>query len=364
MKSAEIDVIALESIAEVESLLQQDKTPVLVHALQDFERGETSQFHHSLCRTNHGAEMLRFMIYRNNNMRAVAFSLDLGMQKAMAQDRAAHTIGHTVNLALQAMKNRDELQKQGLALAASGSTTLSEEEMLLIDKVYKAFPTDLSIRTAQARVLLMRRQFPMAIELSKRILQAEPYAVRAMTILGEVEAALGQHELALKLILKAHEFAGGNPDRMAILARMYVDLGQYSEAKKFVLEGMRLYPHMKVLREELQKVPLNGPEVFEMLSLVKAHLQGQALTDFAFGLTKPLILLRQFDFVADAISASLSQLEEKDQQCDYLFRTATELRDMGARSEAMTQLTRCLQINPKFPGAGDMLLKIKTNLVA
>lgn len=297
-------------------------------------------------------------------MRAVAFSLDLGMHKAMDQEQATHSIGHHVNMAFQASLARDSLQRQGLMLAVSGKIELSQEEMTLIEKVHKAFPNDLMIRTAQARVSLLRKDYPLAIELSKRILQSEPYAVRAMTILGEVEAALGQHELALKLILKAHEFAGGNPDRMALLARIYVGLGQYSEAKKFVLEGLRLYPSMKSLREQLLKVPLNGPEMFEMLSLLKQNFDSKALVEFACGLTKPLILLRQADFVNDAMSACLSQFDSSSEKAQYLYQIALELKEMGAKKEAVVQLMRCLEFDPKFPGAGDLLLKMKANLVA
>ena len=204
----------------------------------------------------------------------------------------------------------------------------------------------------------------MAVELARRILQAEPYAVRAMTILGEVEAKLGQYELALKLIGKANELAGGNPDRLATLARLCIEQGQYPEAKKFLMEGMRLFPQLQVLRDELQKVPLNGAEVREALSMGMPHMHGDALTQYACALVKPLVLLRQFQFVADAINATVEILPETNQKCGYLFKVADELRAMGAKNEAVAQLRRCLEIDPKYPGAGDLLIKIKTNLAA
>lgn len=364
LKSVEFEVDVTDSLADVEALLKKNKTKILVHSLEGFERNETTKFHHNMCRSELGSQIQRFMIYRANNMRAVAFSLDVGMQKALPQERAALTLGHAVQLVVQAMQNRDSLQEAGLALATSGKFVLSEDEMVQIEKVYRAFPNDLIIRTAQARVHLLRGEYQMAIELARRILQSEPYAVRAMTILGEVEAKLGQYDLALKLIGKANELAGGNPDRLATLARMCIEQGQYAEAKKYLMEGMRLFPQLQVLRDELQKVPLNGSEVREALSTGMPHMHGDALTQYACALVKPLVLLRQFQFVADAINVSVELLPETNQKCGYLFKVAEELRAMGAKNEAVAQLRRCLEIDPKYPGAGDLLIKIKTNLAA
>lgn len=364
LKNAELDVDVLHSLSEAEPVLKARSARVLVHALEGFERNETTRFHHEMCRNPVAAEVQRFMIYRSNNMRAVAFSLDVGTQKAIPQERAAHTLGYAVQLSLQAMQNRDALQEQGLALAASGKTTLNPDEINLIERVYKAFPSDLLIRTAQARVHLIRGEYHQSVELARRVLQAEPYAVRAMTILGEVESALGHFDLAMKLIGKANELAGGNPDRLATLGRLCIEQGQYIEGKKFILEGLRLFPHVQVLREELQKVPLNGSEVKEMLALVQPHVHGDAMTKFASALLKPLILLRQFQFVADAINSGLEVLPDNNQKCGFLLSVAQELLAMGAKNEAVTQLRRCLEIEPKFPGAGDLLIKIKTNLAA
>ena len=364
LKAIDFEVEVIDDLRKLPELLNNENYVALVHALQGFNRSETSLFHHNLCRSPVVHNLVRFLVYRSKNMRAVAFSLDVGMHKAMDQEQAIHSIGHNVNMSYQANLARDSLQRQGLSLAMSGKTELTPEEMGIIEKVYKAFPNDLMIRTAQARVSFLKKDYPMAVELAKRILQAEPYAVRAMTILGEVEAALGHHDLALKLILKAHEFAGDNPDRLCVLARIYVDLGRYSEAKKFVLEGMRLYPHESSLREQLLKVPLNGPEIYEMLSLLKTGLPSEELVGFAFGLTKPLILLRQFDFVSDAISASLASLDTASEKAQYLYDVALELKEMGAKNDAIAQLMRCLEFDPKFPGAGDLLLKMKANLVA
>ncbi|NBX16159.1 MAG: hypothetical protein EBR09_02210 [Proteobacteria bacterium] len=364
LKAAEFEVEVAENLLLVPEMLANGNFVALVHSLQGFERAETSVFHHRLCRAPESLELLRFLVYRTKNMRAVAFSLDLGMPKALDQEQAIHSIGHLVNMSHQAYLARDTLQRQGLNLAVSGKTNLAPEEMQVIEKVYKAFPNDLMIRTAQARVSFLKKDYQLAVELCKRILQNEPYAVRAMTILGEVEAALGHHELGLKLILKAHEFAAGNPDRLAVLGQIYVDLGQYSEGKKYVLEGMRLYPKMRVLWDRLHKVPLNGPETFEMLNLVKPELSPEEFVLFAVALTKPLILLRQFDFVSDAISASLAQLDSNTEKAAYLYYVALELREMGAKSDALLQLKRCLEFDPRFPGAGDLLLKMKANLVA
>ncbi|MEN9811157.1 MAG: Tetratricopeptide repeat [Pseudomonadota bacterium] len=364
LKSVEFEVDVTDSLADVEALLKKNKTKILVHSLEGFERNETTKFHHNMCRSELGSQIQRFMIYRANNMRAVAFSLDVGMQKALPQERAALTLGNAVQLVVQAMQNRDSLQEAGLALATSGKVVLSEDEMVQIEKVYRAFPNDMIIRSAQARVYVLRGEYPMAVELARRILQAEPYAVRAMTILGEVEAKLGQYELALKLIGKANELAGGNPDRLATLARLCIEQGQYPEAKKFLMEGMRLFPQLQVLRDELQKVPLNGAEVREALSMGMPHMHGDALTQYACALVKPLVLLRQFQFVADAINATVEILPETNQKCGYLFKVADELRAMGAKNEAVAQLRRCLEIDPKYPGAGDLLIKIKTNLAA
>lgn len=364
LKSVEFEVDVTDSLADVEASLKKNKTRILVHALEGFERNETTRFHHNMCRSELGSQIQRFMIYRANNMRAVAFSLDVGMQKALPQERAALTLGHAVQLIFQAIQNRDSLQEAGLALATSGKVTLTADEMALIEKVHRAFPNDQIIRTAQARVHLLRGEYPMAVELARRILQSEPYAVRSMTILGEVEAKLGQYDLAMKLISKANELAGGNPDRLATLARLCIDQGQYPEAKKFLMEGMRLFPELQILRDELQKVPLNGTEVREALLSGMPHLHGDLLTQYAFALTKPLLLLRQFQFVADAVNASVDVLAEPSQKCGYLFKVAEELRAMGAKNEAVAQLRRCLEIDPKYPGAGDLLIKIKTNLAA
>ncbi|MEN9827233.1 MAG: Tetratricopeptide repeat [Pseudomonadota bacterium] len=364
LKNAELEVQAAEHFSDVEGLLESFGAKVVVHALEGFERNETSRFHYNMCRSPRGSELQRFMIYRSNNMRAVAFSLDVGMHKALPQERAAHTLGHAVQMMLQALQNRDALQMQGLALSTSGRPNYTDEEMKIVEKVFKAFPSDLMIRTAMARVCFLRGDYDQAIDLARRILQSEPYAVRAMTILGEIEAKLGQHELAMKLIIKANELAGGNPERLATLARLSVDLGQYPEAKKYLLEALRLFPEFTILHSELQKIPFNGLEAKEVLELVAPKVHGEALTQLAVGLARPVILLRQFQFVTEIVNCAVETLPETNQKCGFLYKVAEELLGMGAKNEAVTQLRRCLEIDPQYPGAGDLLIKIKTNLAA
>ncbi|NBW82422.1 hypothetical protein EBR21_11775, partial [bacterium] len=181
---------------------------------------------------------------------------------------------------------------------------------------------------------------------------------------GEIEAKLGQHELAMKLIIKANELAGGNPDRLATLARLCVNLGQYVEAKKYVLEALRIFPELTFLHDDLQKIPINASEAKEVLELVIPHVQGDALTRLAVGLARPLIFLRQFPLVADVVNCVVETLPENKQKCGFLFNVAGELLSMGAKNEAVAQLRRCLEIEPQYPGAGDLLIKIKTNLAA
>ncbi|MFZ9521715.1 MAG: hypothetical protein ACO3A4_14690, partial [Silvanigrellaceae bacterium] len=136
------------------------------------------------------------------------------------------------------------------------------------------------------------------------------------------------------------------------------------EAKKYLLEALRLFPGFAPLRDEMQKIPFNGTEAKEILELVAPHIHGDALTQLAIGLARPVILLRQFQFVTEVVNCAVETLPEKNQKCGFLFSVADELRGMGAKNEAVAQLRRCLEIDPKYPGAGDLLIKIKTNLAA
>jgi tetratricopeptide (TPR) repeat protein len=308
--------------------------------------------------------MHRFMIFRGTNMRAVAFSLDLGMQKAISQERAAHTLGYAVRMCLEAGQNRDPLQEQGLGIATSGRRELNPEEIGLVERVYKAFPNDPLIRVAQARILAARGEYTIAVELTRRTLQAEPYNVRAMTVLGEIEAKVGELDLALKLLKKADELSGGNPERLATLAEVSVQKGLYGEAKNYLLAGLRLFPESTPLRRELVKIPLDAAEFKEVLGLMLGSVAGDDLAVFAGDAAKPLVLMQKYAVLVDFLNVGIELLPETAQKCAFLFKVAVELKDMGAKAEAVAQLRRCLSLDPKYPGAGDLLLKIQTNLAA
>jgi hypothetical protein len=74
--------------------------------------------------------------------------------------------------------------------------------------------------------------------------------------------------------------------------------------------------------------------------------------------------MRQFPVLSEFINVGVETLSQKSHKCAFLFSVAVELKEMGAKSEAVAQLRRCLELDPKFPGAGDMLIKIQTNLAA
>ncbi|NBO39352.1 hypothetical protein EBU99_12300 [bacterium] len=364
LQVVDLEVDTVENLADVEGQLSMRPAKAFVHSLEGFERTETTQFHFNFCRGSHAATTHRFMIYRANNMRAVAFSLDCGMQKAVACERAAHTLGHTVNLCLEAGKNRDELQELGLGIATSGRVDLSAEESGLVEKAYKAFPNDPIIRVAQARIHLQRGEYPMAVELSRRLLQAEPYNVRAMTILGEVQAKMGEMELALKLLKKADELSAGNPDRLATLGQICIQSGLYIEGKAYLLTGLRLFPHIQTLRNSLTLCPLETNDFSEVLLLLKNVVTPEGLVSFASDVLKPIVLMRRFDVLNQSVAIALQEFSENSQKCKFLHNLAIELKEMGAKNEAVALLRRCLELDPKFPGAGDLLIKIQTNLAA
>ncbi|MBM3381475.1 MAG: tetratricopeptide repeat protein [Betaproteobacteria bacterium] len=364
LEAAELEVECVDTLVDVEELLAERPAKVLVHALEGFERNQTTQFHFRFCATPIAAQMHRFMIYRGTNMRAVAFSLDLGMQKAISQERAAHTLGYAVRMCLEAGQNRDALQEQGLGIATSGRRELTPDEINLVEKVFRAFPNDPLIRVAQARILAARGEYSVAVELSRRTLLAEPYNVRAMTVLGEIEAKVGQLDLALKLLKKAEELSGGNPERLAALADVSVQLGLYSDAKNYLLTGLRLFPESTPLRREMVKIPLEAAEFKEVLELMVGSLSGDDLAVFAGDASKPLVLMQKYAVLLDFVNVGVELLPEKSHKCAFLLKVAQELKDMGAKTEAVAQLRRCLTLDPKFPGAGDLLIKIQTNLAA
>ena len=364
LQLAELEIETIDNLLEVENVLAERPAKVLVHALEGFERNQTTQFHHRFCMKAVAATMHRFMIYRENNMRAVAFSLDLGMQKAISQERAAHALGFAVRMCLEAGQNRDSLQEQGLGIATSGRKDLSAEEVGLVERVFKAFPNDPLIRVAYARILAAKGEHSSAVELSRRTLLAEPYNVRAMTVLGEIEAKVGELDLALKLLKKADELAGGNPQRLATLAEVSIQKGLYNDAKNYLLSGLRLFPEFAPLRNELIKIPLAAAEFKEVLQLMSNAVGEEELVAFAGSASKPLVLMRQFPVLSEFINVGVETLSQKSHKCAFLFSVAIELKEMGAKSEAVAQLRRCLELDPKFPGAGDMLLQIQTNLAA
>lgn len=361
LESAGLRVDTVEMLEEVEFFLKEHSCRVIVHALEGFERTETAQFHYRFCLKSIAARIHRFMIYRGSNMKAVAFSLDLGMQKAIPKDKAEQTLGSEVRLRLEAGVMRDPVFEKGLGIAISGRRRLTQHEITVIEQVAKAFPNDPVLGIAYARILVKRKQIASAVEIARRILEQEPYNVRAMTLLGEIHANVGQYETALKFLKKANEFASGNPERLATLADVCLERGLYREARQYLFEGLRLFPENPSLRQELIKIRFDAKDFREILKSMNGNVEPNELAVFAASAAQVLIVTRKFLGLSDFINVCVEELPTASQKSAFLYRVATELFNMGALNESANQLRRCLDFDPTYPGAGDLLIKIQTN---
>lgn len=360
LESVGLKVDTVEMLEEVHLFLQQHKCDVLVHALEGFERTETALFHYRFCILPVAVKIHRYMIYRGANMKAVSFSLDLGMQKAIPKDEASNKLGAEVRLRLEAGLRRDSLLEQALSIAIQGRRVLNARETEVIEKSAKAFPNDPVVGVAYARILAGRGQFASAIELSRRILEAEPYNVRAMTLLGEIHSKVGQYETALKLLTKANEFAPENPERLAALADVCLEKGMHRKAREYLFQGLKLYPENRSLRHELMKIRFDARDFSKVLKSMKDSVEPSELALFASNAAQVLVVTRKFLGLSEFINTCVEELPTNAEKSTFLYLVSTALAKIGSLDEAANQLRRCLDLNPTHPDAGQLLSRIDT----
>ncbi|MEY4066473.1 MAG: hypothetical protein RIR26_2681 [Pseudomonadota bacterium] len=260
MESLGQKVIHIESTEEAVQMVRNDACEVLVHVLQDFERNDVGFFHHRLVRSEHGTKVSRFIVYRGENTRAMAFAADCGMLKGIQAEKAISTMGAALEFALQGFEQLTADVQKAHQLVASGDCVFDAETADFIQQIAQQYPNLKSFQCASARLSLMKGDIKKAAVQTRRILDDEPWNVRALSLLGDILLEAGNVQEAQRLLMAAEGIAAGNPFRLLSLARLYIKLEQVESAKSCLQKSIEIRPIPETINKVLNELSLDDEE--------------------------------------------------------------------------------------------------------
>jgi hypothetical protein len=269
-EKAAIRVEAIQSIEEAQSFMSDPPAGVLVHILQDFGRDEVGLFHHRLVRSTTGKHLHRFVVYRGENLRAQAFSVDCGMRKAIQGDFAGQSLAASVELALNGFFQMPLELQQAVNLVSSGDCELNEEHVELVESVFRRYEHVPCLKLAQARFQLSRGQLKAVVESTRTILNTDPHNARALGYLGEALSDSGLLSDAFRVLCAAEGIAAGNPSRLAALSRLFLRMNQRKNSLALLTKSACVFPVMNALQPLLSELKLNVDEQRIFLEAVVA----------------------------------------------------------------------------------------------
>jgi len=263
----------VETLAKFNDALEKTNAQVVVHVLEEFERGEVGVFHHRLVRSERGRSLARFLIYRGTNERAISFGVDLGMLRAIQAEQALSALGYTLQLALKAHADLEPDLREALELTASGDCCMAKDTLELQKAISKKYPLveNLAIVAAYS-LLILNGDAEGAILKGQSILSRSPTNVRAMTLVGEALLHLGEYETAAKMLMNAESFAAGNPSRLALIGRIAAQTGNADAAKKCLFKSVEICPVIRTLQPLIALVQLSDEEKKSLNDLLALRL--------------------------------------------------------------------------------------------
>jgi tetratricopeptide (TPR) repeat protein len=253
-------VIHIESTEEAVQMVRNEACEILVHVLQDFERNDVGFFHHRLVRSEKGSKVCRFIVYRGDNTRAMAFAADCGMLKGIQAEKAMSTMGATLEFALQAFEQLAPEVQKAHQLVASGDCAFDLETTNFIHLVAQQYPNLKSFQCASARLNLMKGEIKKAAVQTRKVLEDEPWNVRALSLLGDILLEAGNVQEAQRLLMAAEGIAAGNPFRLLSLARLYIKLEQIDAAKSSLMKSIEIRPIPESINKLMGELSLSDEE--------------------------------------------------------------------------------------------------------
>ena len=261
LESANMSYVVVEKLGEFHAQLESSKSNVVVHVLEDFERGEVALFHHRLVRSEGGRRLARFLVYRGTNERAVSFAADLAMLKALQAEQALSSLGYTLQLTLRAYNDYEPELKEAIELVACGDCCVPAEELEKLRAASRRFPLAENLAIASAYVGLIKDgDVDAALRKGQSILNRSPESVRAMTLVGECLLTLKDYEAAAKILMNAESFAAGNPLRIALIGQLAAQLGNIDSAKKCLMKSVEIFPVVRAVKPLIALLTISDEE--------------------------------------------------------------------------------------------------------
>lgn len=261
-------VVHIDSISEVIQLIKEGKCDVLVHVLRDFEREEVGYFHHRLVRSSKGQKIHRFLVYRDENSRAVAFAQDCGMLKSIRAESAMNTLGASLEVSLQGFEQLPPDVQRASQLIASGDCFLDNETAASVLEISEKFPNMRNFQIASARLYLHQGDTKRATQQIRRVIDDEPQNVRGLSVLGELLVEAGNVQEATKVLTSVEQSAAGNPYRLLCFAKLYCRLKQPEIARKFLMKSLDIRPLPQLTHEIINDISTSAPDKSQLTQAV------------------------------------------------------------------------------------------------
>lgn len=268
----------VETLAKFNDVLEQTNAQVVVHVLEEFERGEVGVFHHRLVRSERGRSLARFLIYRGTNERAISFGVDLGVLNAIQAEQALSTLGYSLQLALKAHTDLEPDLREALELSVAGDCCLHKDKLEFLRNTSKKYPLVENLAIVAAYVaLILDGDAEGALRKGQSILSRSPSNVRAMTLVGEAMLHVKEYEAAAKMLLNAESFAAGNPSRLALIGRIAAHTGNQDAAKKCLFKSVEICPVFRTVQPLIAMVQLSDEEKKTLTGLLALRLSADEI---------------------------------------------------------------------------------------
>jgi len=124
-------------------------------------------------------------------------------------------------------------------------------------------PNDLQLRNDLAQAQLERDNLMAVFEQTKFVLEQSPEDSRALTLQAVVRSAMGDLDLAVKMLLRAARSDPTNLDARVVLAWVYAQHNRLGEGEKTIAVALKEFPAEKAMLEQV-------------LQQIKAHVVTKA----------------------------------------------------------------------------------------
>ena len=261
LQTAELNFVVAEEISEALNSFERNGSNALVHVLENFERNDVALFHHRFVRTRLGGKIARFIVYRGTNERAACFAQDLGMIKGIQAELSHSTLGYTVKILLQGYYNLEPDLREAIELSASSDCYVQQTDLENWRILAQRFPNNDILKISIARAELFQTgAIENALNVGQKILQLNPFHIRAMSLVGDARLASNDLPGAAKILAAAESFAGGNPARIASIGHIAALLGNLETAKKCILRSVEICPIVGALQPVLKLINFTADE--------------------------------------------------------------------------------------------------------